>query len=252
MATDITSSATVSTTTDIYGNSYTTSVSNDELESEDFLQLMLTELSLQDPTDPVDASSMLDSQLQLSTLEANMATVEAMESLQATFEQSALSTASSMIGNIIENGETDDEGNTKQYTVSSVSMIDGEITLSAYEITSYYDVYYFDEVESSDSEIASTSEDDTITISDSDGETYEFSTYGKTYEELAAEISDIDGISASMAQNNSGNYQLVVSVNNGNSLISQSGVNLSYNTDTATAYGSEVQTIAYENITKIY
>lgn len=245
-------SATISSSTDIYGNTYTTSVSNDELESEDFLQLMLTELSLQDPTDPVDASSMLDTQLQLSTLEANMATVDAMASLQTTFEQTALSTASSMIGNIIENGETDDEGNVKQYSVSSVSMQDGEITLSAYEISSYYDVYYFDEVESSDSEIASTSENDTITIRNSDGESYEFSTYGKTYNELAQEISAVDGLSASMAQNNSGNYQLVVSVNNGNSSISQSGVNLTYNTDTATAYNSEIQTIAYEDITKIY
>ena len=157
-----------------------------------------------------------------------------------------------MIGNIIETGETDDEGNAKQYSVSSVSMNDGEITLSAYEVTSYYDVYYFDEVDDPSSTIDSTSEDDSISITDSEGDVHEFSTYGKTYEELASEISDVTGIAASMAQNNSGNYQMVVSVNNGSSSISQSGVNLSYSSDTATAYSSDAQTIAYEDITKIY
>ncbi|MFA6789599.1 MAG: flagellar hook capping FlgD N-terminal domain-containing protein, partial [Arcobacteraceae bacterium] len=110
-----TSSITTSSSVDAYGNSYTTSVSSEGLQSEDFLTLMLTELSMQDPTNPVDSASMLDTQLQLSTLEANLATVEAMESLQTSFQQSALSSASSMIGSIIETSDLDDEGNAKQY-----------------------------------------------------------------------------------------------------------------------------------------
>ena len=247
-----TSSITTSSSVDAYGNSYTTSVSSEGLQSEDFLTLMLTELSMQDPTNPVDSASMLDTQLQLSTLEANMATVEAMESLQTSFQQSALSSASSMIGSIIETSDLDDEGNAKQYSVSSVSMQDGTISVSAYEISGYYDVYYFDEVESTDEIVNSTSEDGTLTLTNSSGTTYEFSTYNKTYDELASEISKTDGLAASMAQNNQGNYQLVLSVSNGNSTLNQSGSALAFNTETATAYSSEAKTILYENITKIY
>ena len=153
-----TTSVTTSSATDAYGNSYTTAVSNDKLESSDFITLMLTELKLQDPTNTVDSGSMLDTQLQLSNLEANTATVTAMESLQSTFEQSALSSSSAIIGNIIENGETDDEGNAKQYKVSSVSMNDGEISLTAYELSNYYDVYSFDEVTSSSEIVDSSNE----------------------------------------------------------------------------------------------
>lgn len=247
-----TSNITTTSSLDAYGNSYTSSVSTEGLQSEDFLTLMLTELSMQDPTNPVDSDSMLDTQLQLSTLEANMATVEAMESLQATFQQSALSSASSMIGSIVETSETDDQGNPKQYSVSSVSMKDGTISVSAYEISGFYDVYYFDEVTNSDDIVNDTSEDATMTLSNSSGETYTFSTYNKTYDELANEISKIDGFAASMAQNNSGNYQMVLSVSNGNSLLTQNGTSLTYNTETATAYNSESTMILYENITKIY
>lgn len=247
-----TSGVTTTTSTDTYGNTYTSAVSTEGLQSEDFLTLMLTELSMQDPTDPVDSASMMNTQLQLSTLEANLATVEAMESLQTSFQQSALSSSSALIGNIVENGETDDDGNLKQYKVSSVEGTDGTILLSANEITGYYDVYYFDEVDSASSTIDSSSESDTLTLSNSDGDSYEFSTYGKTYEELAEEINEIDGMTASVVENNLGNYQLVVSVSNGSSSLTQSGVALAYSEDNATSYNSESETIAYTSITKIY
>jgi flagellar basal-body rod modification protein FlgD len=247
-----TSSITTSSSTDSYGNSITTAISNDSLESEDFITLMLTELSLQDPTNPVDSTSMMDTQLQLSALEASTATVSAMESLQSTFEQSALASSATIIGNIVETGELDDEGNTKQFKVSSVSMNDGTISLSAYEVTGFYDVYYFDETSSSSDIVSSSSEDDSISITNSDGDAYTFSTYDKTYEELATEISNTDGMTASLAQNSSGNYQLVVSVTNGSSSIALNNVDLSYTEDTATAYESEVKSLLYSNITKIY
>jgi flagellar basal-body rod modification protein FlgD len=247
-----TSGITTTTSTDTYGNVYTSAVSTEGLQSEDFVTLMLTELSLQDPTAPVDSASMMNTQLQLSTLEANLATVEAMESLQTSFQQSALSSSSALIGNIVENSETDDEGKLKQYKVSSVEGTDGTILLSAHEITGYYDVYYFDEVDSNSSTINSSSESDTLTLSNSDGDSYEFSTYGKTYEELAQEINEIDGITASVVENNLENYQLVVSVSNGSSSLTQSGLVLSYSKDKATSYSSEAETIAYTSITKIY
>lgn len=247
-----TTSVTTSTATDAYGNAYTTAVSNDELTSTDFITLMLTQLKLQDPTNTVDSDSMLSTQLQLSTLEANTATVEAMEALQSTFEKSALSSAASMIGNIVETSDTDDEGNLKQYKISSVSMNDGTISLSAYELTGYYDVYYFDETDSVSDNVSTSSEDDSISITNSNGDTYEFSTYNKTYEELAQEISATEGITASMAQNTNGKYQLVISVSNGNSTLNQNNIALNYSTDSATAYNSEAETILYDNITKIY
>ncbi|AXX95076.1 MULTISPECIES: flagellar hook capping FlgD N-terminal domain-containing protein [Arcobacter] len=247
-----TSSVTTSSSLDAYGNTVTSAVSNDQLESSDFITLMLTQLKLQDPTSAVDSSTMLDTQLQLSNLEASTATVEAMEALQSTFEQSALSSSASLIGTIVENGDTDDEGNNKQYKISSVSMNDGEISLTAYELTGYYDVYYFDEVSSGSDVIDSTNEDSSMTLTNSDGNSYSFSTYNKTYDELAAEISETSGMTSSVVQNSSGNYQLVVSISNGSSSLSQNNLALAYSEDTATAYGSEAKTISYNNITKIY
>ena len=247
-----TSSVTTSTATDAYGNSYTTAVSNDELQSEDFITLMLTELKLQDPTKTVDSSTMMETQLQLASLEASTATVEAMQALQTSFQQSALSSSSSLIGNIIENGETDDEGNTKQYKVSSVAMSDGEISITAYELSNYYDVYSFDEVSDTSEIMDSTNEDSSITVTNSDGTSYNFSTYNKTYEDLATEISKTSGLTASMAQNTSGNYQLVVSVSGGSSTVSQNDLKLAYAESSATSYASDATTISYDSITKIY
>ena len=247
-----TSSVTTSASTDAYGNSYTTAVSNDALESSDFITLMLTEIKLQDPTNTVDSASMLSTQLQLSTLDANTATVEAMKSLQSTFEQSALSSSANIIGNIVENGDTDSEGNAKQYKVSSVAMNDGSIALTAYELENFYDVYYFDGVDSSSDTVNSTNENSTITLKNGDGASYSFSTYDKSYEDLAAEINNVSGITASMVQNTNGKYQMVVSVNGGSSSMSQSNSTLNYTQDTATAHGSEAKTISYNDITKIY
>ncbi len=247
-----TSSVTTSSATDAYGNSYTTAVSNDQLQSSDFITLMLTELKLQDPTKAVDSSSMLDTQLQLSNLEANTATTAAMESLQSSFEQSALSNSAAIIGNIVENGDTDDSGNPKQYKVASVAMNDGEISLTAYELSNYYDVYSFGEVSSGSDIVDSSNEDSSLTLTNSDGNTYSFSTYNKTYSDLASEISKTSGITASVAQNSNGNYQMVVSVSGGSSSVSQNDLALSYSQDSATAYSNEAKTIAYNTITKIY
>ena len=74
----------------------------------------------------------------------------------------------------------------------------------------------------------------------------------KTYDELVTEISKKTGLTASMAQNNAGNYQLVLSVSNGSSSLAQNDLSLTYSEDTATAYSSEAKTISYNNITKIY
>ena len=114
-------------------------------------------------------------------------------------------------------------------------------------------MYSFEETSSISNNIdSSVDENDSLTISDSSGDSHEISTYGKTYEEIAEELNSIDGITASMMENSNGNYQLVASVSGGASSISQNGINLSYSSDNATAYASEAEKISYSNVTKIY
>lgn len=125
---------TVSTSTGIDGSTYTSSISNDQLTTEDFLQLMLTELKLQDPTTPMDSQRMLDTQMQMSNINTNLKTIETMETLVNTFTQSALANAANVIGQSIEDGNIDDNGVNKAYTVRSVESNDGEITVIAQQI----------------------------------------------------------------------------------------------------------------------
>lgn len=252
MSTTSTSSVATTSTTDAYGNTVTSAVSNDKLTSSDFIKLMLTELKLQDPTKAVDSTQMLNTQLQLSSLDASTATVKAMTALQSTFEQSALSSSASLIGNVIENGTTDSNGNANQFKVSSVSMKDGTINLTAYALNNYYDVYYFGETSNSSDVVNSSNENGTITLTNSDGNSYSYSTYNKTYADLATEISKSSGVTASMVQNSSGNYQMVVSVSKGSSTLAQNNSNLSYTKDNTTSYSTTPTTIAYSDITKVY
>jgi len=241
-----------SSSTDAYGNTITTAVSNDELTSEDFITLMLKELELQDPTEPVDSASMMSTQLQLSTLSANTATVDAMEALQVSFENSTLANSASLIGNIIENGDLNDEGINKQYQVSSVEGVEGVIYLSVYELNEYYDLYSFDETLDSEAIINESNEGSSITFTKSDGTEISLSTYNKSYEDLAVELSLYDGITASMAENTNGQSQLVVSLEGGASTLSQSSSYLSYSKSNASSYKSEAEQILYSEITKIY
>ena len=119
------------------GNTYTTAVSNDQLTNEDFLTLMLEEMKLQDPTKPMDSSSMLSSQMQMSTIETNLSTIEAMESLQSSFSQMALASAADIVGRVVEDGSYGQSGDLKGYNVSSVESVDGEIIVSGYEVIGY-------------------------------------------------------------------------------------------------------------------
>lgn len=129
---EINSSSSV-TGTDSYGNKYTQSVSNDSLTTNDFLKLMIEELKLQDPTKPMDSSKMLSTQMQMSTLNANMEMIKALQSIQTAFSQSSLSTATGVIGKNVENGSTRSDGSLKPFTIKSIENIDGEIQVVARE-----------------------------------------------------------------------------------------------------------------------
>ena len=128
------SSVQVNSSVGVDGNSYTTSVSNDNLTTDDFLKLMRQELKLQDPTKPMDSKEMLSTQMQMSTINTNQELIKAMQSIQTTFSQTALSNASGMIGKNIEDGNTSSSGTTKAYTVRSVENSSGTINLKAQEI----------------------------------------------------------------------------------------------------------------------
>lgn len=125
---------TTSSSVGVDGNSYTTAVSNDKLTNEDFLNLMLTELKYQDPTKPMDSSSMMDSQLKMSSIETNLEMANAMKSLQVSFAQTSLSSATNVMGRTIENGTLNDDGTTKSYRVNTVELQDGDVYLNAQEI----------------------------------------------------------------------------------------------------------------------
>jgi len=124
----------VSTGTGVDGNSYTSSVSNDQLTNQDFLKLMLEELKMQDPTKPMDSQQMLDTQMQMSSMNTNLKTIETMEKLASSFAQSNLSNAANVIGKNVEDGNIGENGVNKAYTVRSVENIDGEVNVKAQQI----------------------------------------------------------------------------------------------------------------------
>ena len=124
----------VQTKDDAYGNSYTTNISNDKLTNQDFLKLLLEEMKMQDPTKPMDSNRMLDSQMQISSIETNIKLTKSIESLKTSYAQSSLSTAANVIGKNIEDGNMSDQGYNKTYTVMSVENKEGEIFVRAQEL----------------------------------------------------------------------------------------------------------------------
>lgn len=147
-------------TTVIDGARYTTKEDPNELTQDDFLELMLQEMKMQDPTKPMDSASLMDSQLKMSTIESNTAMAASISSLQQSFASSALSTAANMIGHIVEDGTTNDKGEVKSYQVENVENKDGELYVNAKELTGIKDALVNAETE-------------TLTIYDADGYIYE-------------------------------------------------------------------------------
>lgn len=124
---------TVNSTTDSYGNQYTQSITNDQLTTNDFLKLMIEELKLQDPTKPMDSAKMLSTQMQMSTLNANMEMIKSLQAIQTAFNQNSLSTATGIIGKNIENGSVNEDGALRAFAVDSIEIVDGEIMVQVSE-----------------------------------------------------------------------------------------------------------------------
>ena len=124
----------VSSAVGVDGNSFTTSIANDQLTNEDFLKLMIQELKLQDPTKPMDSQQMLATQMQMSTIDTNQQMLAAMNNLSNAYTQSSLASASNIIGKNIEDGNISDSGVNEPYTVRSVENYDGVTQVVAQEI----------------------------------------------------------------------------------------------------------------------
>jgi flagellar basal-body rod modification protein FlgD len=127
------------TKTGIDGNSYTSSISNDKLTNNDFLRLMLEEMKMQDPTKPMDSAALMDSQLKMSTIESNQDMANAMTLMQKSYSNSALSTASNMIGRIVEDGSESADGLLKSYKVETVENKEGELFVNVRQLTGMVD-----------------------------------------------------------------------------------------------------------------
>ncbi len=123
----------------IDGVRYTTADDPNKLTNNDFLELMLEEMKMQDPTKPMDSQQLMDSQLKMSTIESNMEMAEAMKSLQQSYAASALSTAANMIGHIVEDGSTNDDGLLKSYRVETVENQNGDLYVNVREIVGIID-----------------------------------------------------------------------------------------------------------------
>ena len=129
----------VNSTTGVDGNSYTTAISNDKLTNDDFLKLLLEEMKMQDPTKPMDSQALMDSQLQMSQIQANDDMSKALTSLSESFKASSLSNAVGFMGKTIANGSIDEEsGILNSYKVNTVESINGEIYLNTNKQTGFY------------------------------------------------------------------------------------------------------------------
>ena len=118
MAVDSISNTTNSATTGIEQSGF------GGLQSDDFIKVLITEMSNQDPFEPSDSAAVLDQLSSLRDIESQMSLQESIESLVL---QNSLSQAGSLIGREIE-GLT--ESNTSiSGIVTAVQIVDGKAEL---------------------------------------------------------------------------------------------------------------------------
>lgn len=215
--------------TDQYGNSFTTGVSNDKLTNEDFLNLMLTELKYQDPTKPMDSAGMMDSQLKMSSIETNLEMANAMKSLQQSFAQTSLSSATNIMGRTVENGLSNDDGSLKSFKVNTVELQDGNVYLNAQEITGIKDM------------VLNPATSAYLNF-DSSGQLYDGSG-GKTGESIVLDES------GRVAHSSSG---AVTILDSAGEVITQAADEAYKYEGSDFVYSSQTTTISYNDVTKVY
>ena len=98
-----------------------TSAASQTLSEQDFLNLLVTQMTSQDPLNPMTNQDMLSQMVQFSTLQGNTAMQSTLAGMQS---GQAFSAANSMIGKQV-NLLTDSKGDTVQGTVSGVDLSSG-------------------------------------------------------------------------------------------------------------------------------
>ncbi len=228
---------TVNSAVGIDGNSYTTNVSNDQLTNEDFLKLMLEEMKMQDPTKPMDSQELMNSQLQMSQIQANTDMSKSLQELSKSYQASSLASAVSFMGRTIENGSTDsDTGMLNSYKVGTVESSDGDIFVNANKQTGYYHKIKLIK-----------EDDDQVSYVDIQ---YDSST-GKIYNEDGTD----SGVNVVINPDGSfktvdGQYQLVD--NNGEIITDEDILNQYAISDMLPVYSEETTKIPVNTITKVY
>jgi len=96
--TNLTNTANLTTSTSLTSDSSTVTNPDSVLGKDDFMQLLLTELQYQDPTDPMDSDKILAQTSELATLEATDNTNKALENLTKQLSSSSDLNAISAIG----------------------------------------------------------------------------------------------------------------------------------------------------------
>jgi flagellar basal-body rod modification protein FlgD len=114
-----------STTDSSSSSSSTASASNPyNLQPQDFMQLMVTQLENQDPTQPVSNEDLLSQMSNIGQLEASTQMTSTMQSMQL---QLNLGSSSSLIGKSVTG--IDSNNNNASGVVSSVQVAGGNVTL---------------------------------------------------------------------------------------------------------------------------
>ena len=95
------------------------------VSSEDFLKLLITELTHQDPLDPMDNQQLLNQLSAIRTMEYNM---QLTETLKQMLTQSQMGSAASLIGKMIEGKDV--FGVDVKGIVESLQIVDGQVSLT--------------------------------------------------------------------------------------------------------------------------
>jgi len=104
------------TTTDAF-----TSAASQTLSEQDFLNLLVTQMTSQDPMNPMTNQDMLSQMVQFSTLQGNTSMQSTLAGMQS---GQTFSEANSLIGQQV-NLQTDANGNTTQGVVSGIDLSSG-------------------------------------------------------------------------------------------------------------------------------
>jgi flagellar basal-body rod modification protein FlgD len=98
--------------------------SRDDLGREEFYKILITQLSEQDPTEPFDASSMLDQLVSLQQLDTNDALIDSLGNIG---NQQEFTMASNLIGSYV---TAQDGVDTVEGLAERVGQKDGEVTVT--------------------------------------------------------------------------------------------------------------------------